>query len=102
MTMQTAQTILTQLGGGKFLAMTGAKDLVGGADTLRFRLPARAAKDGITHVAVTLDASDTYTVQALKYQARKFETTTVAEVSGVYADSLQRVFTGMTGLDCRL
>lgn len=102
MTMQIAQTILAQLGGNRFIAMTGAKDFVGGDNALRFRLPARFAKDGITHVAVTLDGSDTYTVKAMKWQARKLEMATVSEVSDVYADSLPRVFTSMTGLDTRL
>lgn len=102
MTMQIAQTILAQLGGGRFLAMTGAKDLVGGDNTLRFRLPARFAKGGITHVHVTLDASDTYTVKATKWQARKLEMAPIAEVSDVYAEDLRAVFTDLTGLDTGL
>ena len=99
--MQVAQTILAQLGGNKFLAMTGARDLVGSDNALRFRLP-RGAKAGITHMTVRLDASDTYSVEAIKFSARNLRSTPIAARSDVYADSLREVFEGMTGLYTRL
>lgn len=42
---EIATTILKQLGGNRFLAMTGAKHLAYGDNDLRFRLP--KAKDKI-------------------------------------------------------
>lgn len=93
-TMVVAETILAQLGGNQFLAMTGAKNLLGGERELQMKL-GRGATNGITHLRVVLDASDTYTVTFLK--VRGVKVSTVAELSGVYADSLREVFTARTG-----
>ncbi len=99
--MLVANTILAQLGGRRFLLMTGASHLVGDANALTFKLPRRAAADsGINHVKIRLDADDTYTVLALKLDRAGI--TTVREASGIYADDLQRVFTYFTGLDTSL
>jgi len=83
----TAKTILAQLGGNRFLVMTGAKHIFSdnGGKALVFQLP-RGARDGINAVRIELDASDTYTA------------TKVREVSFVYADQLQTLFTSTTGL----
>ncbi len=101
MTMQVANTILSQLGGNRFLAMTGARDLTGSQDSLTMRLP-RGAKSGITHLCVTLDASDTYTIKAMKFSKRALQMVDIASHENVYADSLRDVFEGMTGLYTRL
>ena len=97
-----AQTILAQLGGNRFLAMTGAKDLVGGSDILRFRLPRGAAKDGITHVSVRLDGNDEYMIEAGKYNAKRLEVVRVKRADGVQAAALRETFTAMTGLHTSL
>lgn len=91
-----AQEILQQLGGNKFLAMTGAKQLVGDTRSLQFSLRAR----GINKMRITLDASDTYTLEGFSY--RNLTMKKVWEKSGIYADDLQTVFTQMTGLDTHL
>jgi len=92
-----ASVILHQLGGRRFRRMTGAKTFVGqqnddGTGWLRFRLPKPRCI-----IQVTLTAMDTYIVRrlALNGQERK-----VCE--DVYADNLEAVFTGMTGLYTRL
>lgn len=92
--MAVAETILAQLNGNAFLAMTGAKNLLADANSLQMKL-GRGCMNGITHLRVTLDASDTYTVTFLK--VRGVNVSTVAEVSGVYAEDLRRVFTLHTG-----
>lgn len=92
--MVVAETILAQLGGNQFLAMTGARNLLGDANSLHMKL-GRGAADGITHLRVVLDASDTYTVSFLK--VRGVKVATVAEVSDVYAEDLRAVFTRHTG-----
>ena len=92
-----AHTILTQLGGGKFLAMTGAKNLVGSDDTLAFKIP---ACNGINHVAITLDCNDTYRVTFSKFA--KLELRIVHTQGNVYADQLRELFTSQTGLDTSL
>lgn len=101
--MTVSTTILAQLGGGRFVMMTGAKSLCGDANSLQFRLPARFAKDGINSVRVVLDADDTYTVSFHKIgRAPRFEVTLVSELSGVYADMLRDIFTKATGLETSL
>lgn len=98
--MNIASTILAQLGGNRFLAMTGAKNLTHTDRSLSFRLPSNFARDGINLVTVRLDPSDTYTVQFRK--VRGLNVRDLDEVSDVYAENLRAVFTGRTGLDCTL
>lgn len=54
--MNISNTILEQLGGGRFVLMTGAKHLVSHSDALSFRLPSRFAKDGINYGNYILDS----------------------------------------------
>lgn len=100
----TAKTILNQLGANRFLAMTGAKNLVAIENGLQFDLPRTRhfVKDGINKIQIILDASDTYTVRGLKCMPRKFECKELATESGIYADMLQGTFTEMTGLNTYL
>lgn len=103
MTTEVARTILSQLGNGRFRAMTGAKDFLGSKDTLSFSLPGGAGfcKDGINRAAITLNASDTYDMKF--YRLRKGRPlVTVAAHEGVYNDQLQAVFKDVTGLDTHL
>lgn len=100
--MTMATTILEQIGGNKFRAMTGAKDFIGGENYLVFGLPARFAKNGINKVKITLEASDLYTVEYMKINFRKYEVKTVAKDENVYCSDLQRLFTAATGIDTRL
>lgn len=101
--MSVANTILQQLGGNRFVAMTGAKNLTSDGNALRFKLPARFAKDGINAVKVTLDPSDTYTMTFYSQKsAPTFAVKVVAEFSDVYNDNLQNIFTKATGLETRL
>jgi len=99
--LTVANTILSQLGGRRFLVMTGAKNLVGSENSLSFRINS-VNYDGkrVNVLRVTLDPSDTYTVTASYLRAGKL--TTVAERSDVYCDSLQETFTRLTGLHTSL
>jgi hypothetical protein len=92
--LQVANTILVQLGGQKFCAMTGAKNFVADDRSLAFSIP--AAKDRINKVRINLDFSDTYTVQFYAIRGTKFRA--VSESTGVYFDQLQAIFTEATGL----
>jgi len=95
-----ANTILSQLGGNRFIAMTGARDFVFSGNSLSFRLPANFARDGITHVTIRLDPSDTYSVEFKRL--RGLNITDKGSVSDVYAETLRTVFTERTGLHCTL
>lgn len=98
-----ANTILAQLGGRRFISMTGARNFVGGVNYLMFSLPAGLAKDSINKVRITLDWTDTYIFEALKVSRGpelKFET--IEKLEYVYADDLEDIFTRVTGLDTHL
>jgi hypothetical protein len=90
-----AEEVLQQLGGRKFIAMTGAKNFVKDdkAKSITFKIP--RAKDGITHVMITLNSSDTYTINFLSIRGNNIKQ---KPVKGVYNDQLQSVFTQYTGL----
>lgn len=98
--MSIATTILEQLGGGRFVMMTGAKNLMSDTNALSFRLPSNFATGGINYVRVELAADDTYTLTFGKVWGVKYAVK--ATVAGVYCDMLRSVFTSNTGLDCTL
>lgn len=95
--MTVAQTILAQIGGGRFLAMTGAKDLMSfdNGNGLQFRLP-RFEGVKINSVRIKLDPSDTYTVTFGRIHGLKY--TVISEHDGIYCDMLQDLFVSKTGL----
>jgi hypothetical protein len=99
-----AEEILRQLGGGRFRAMTGATDFTVIPNGLRFKVGSNSKR--VNAMEIILDPSDTYTVKAMWVQmSRKtFEVTTTVrdEMSDVYNDMLQDVFTRMTGMYTRL
>ena len=95
---QIAATIKQQLGGARFCIMTGAKQFSYSEDgSLNFRIP---RTKNIRAIRITLDADDTYTMTF--FSIRKLDCKVVHEVSGVYCDQLQSVFTSKTGLYTRL
>lgn len=96
-----AKTILAQLGGNHFLAMTGARNLVALHNGLQFDLPPGAINKA-RKVQIVLSPSDTYTVAFYKWNARKLSLKLIDTVNAVYADNLTTVFTGRTGLDTHL
>ena len=93
--MTVAQTIAQQLGGRKFVAMTGAV-LRSGHDSLCICLGRSRA------VVVKLDADDTYTVSLHKpgrFTANGGYSQPEPVVRrGIYFDQLQDTFTDLTGL----
>lgn len=98
--MQVAQTILQQLGGRRFVAMTGARHLVAGDNFLQFKIGAGAV-NGANTVKITLQPSDLYSIEF--YRVRGLDVRAVGEpLTGVYADQLQGAFTASTGMDTHL
>lgn len=98
--MTVSRTILAQLGGNRFVAMTGAKSFAGDERSLSFRLPASLTRGRASAMRIVLEGDDTYTLET--YRIVKFESRTVDTRRGVYADRLRQVFTDMTGLDTSL
>lgn len=91
MTTTPAQIILQQLGGNRFLAMTGARMLCDLGDGLAFNLP-RGAKNKANKVCIRL-VDDLYRVAF--YSIR-------GEFERIYGDRLAALFTEQTGFDTHL
>ena len=100
--LMVANTILSQLGGRRFMVMTGAKHMVAVEDGLSFRLPGGGGfcRHGINAVRVTLNSMDLYDVDFIRIRGTTLKT--VERREGLYGDSLQPVFTEVTGLNTRL
>lgn len=98
---EIAREILMQLGGNRFVAMTGAREFVALSDTphggLMFRISGCKI---INKCRITLDQADTYTIQFWYVNGAK--TRMVTETTGAYYDMLQDLFKRATGLDTHL
>ena len=96
---EISRTIISQLGGNQFFAMTGSKvkyyAIDGDTVTLTLKLTKNAV--GANHLAITLNASDTYDVKFLAVTA-KGDVKTKCENSGIYCDQLRGLFESVTGL----
>ena len=94
-----AKTLLRQLGGNKFIMMTGAKQMSIGKDGLTMKI-GRNSKS-ITHVAIDLDrGKDLYIMKFIR--VRKGIPKVVKQYDGIYADNLNNIFEKETGLYTRL
>ena len=105
-----AITILEQLGGKRFMLMTGAKDLNVVKNGLRFKIGRNASKANT--VTITLNGLDLYDIRFSKYIPAKLVTNrakqtaewkqekneTVREFHDIYFDQLEELFTEVTGL----
>ena len=97
-TQEIARTILQQLGGNRFVAMTGAKNFGSTENSLSFKIGSNAKR--INHVKITLNALDLYDVTY--YRVRKYDFKVATESSNVYCDMLQSDFTTNTGMHTSL
>ncbi len=100
MATNAANTILEQLGGRKFQAMTGATKFIADTESLMFSLPRQLGNHGINKVIISLDPGDAYFVAF--YNIRGTKVKLISEHTGIYADDLQGLFTRETGLDTHL
>ncbi|HHT9146442.1 MAG: hypothetical protein Q7J12_00180 [Syntrophales bacterium] len=98
--IRVANTILQQLGGGRFRTMTGARDVFADDAGLTFKVPGTLTKKHINYIRITLDPTDTYTMEFWTYRAMQGKK--ISEHSMVYDDMLQNIFTQETGLDTHL
>jgi len=96
-TMNIAKEILKQLGGNKFIAMTGAKNLVAHADGLSFRV-GRNAK-AVNYCKITLNTMDEYDCE---FGAIRGTTYKVKSSCKAFCDTLQGAFESNTGLYTKL
>lgn len=94
MSLVVANEIANQIGNRAFVMM-GATNKMGWENGLQWKIGRNAKK--VTHVVVTLQDNDTYTVKFQRV-GRSYNVSTTAEVSNVYADQLHAVITEHTGL----
>lgn len=103
MSREVANIILSQLGGHKFVVMTGAKNLTSHDDergALSFRISSTMTKNKCNHVKITLNGSDLYDVTFSKIDPRDLKQ--ISKFSDVYAEDLENLFQDETGLATRL
>lgn len=93
--MNTAVTILNQLGGNKFIAMTGSKNLMNTGNGLQMNLSKNNAK--AKFLSIELTEMDLYRMTFYSLN-KEYQIETKKEVSGVYADQLNSIFEEVTGL----
>ena len=91
-----AVEILRQLGGNKFIAMTGARNFVCDNNSMSFQLSQTMTKDRISNIKITLNCMDTYDI--VFYNIRGVTVKIVSTFEGAYNDMLQSIVSEKTGL----
>ena len=95
-----AGMVLKQLGGNKFIAMTGAKDFVKDESKAMIGFKIGRNCSNINYVKITLNSMDLYDLEFINI--RKFKITVKNKVDGVCCDQLQDIFTQYTGMETHL
>ena len=100
-----AKTILEQIGGRRFAAMTGSKDFTDMGNGLRMSLARN--KTSANRLDIIYDAgADLYNMRfySKTFSKKTFEVSKkdIALLEGVYCDMLEEMFTSVTGLYTRL
>ena len=99
MRSQVAETILLQLGGVKFRAMTGAHNFLDHGNALSMKIGRNSSNSN--YLKITLNDSDLYDISFAK-ATKLGELKSVKEYSGIFADMLAEVFTIHTGMHTSL
>jgi len=94
MSNQVAQTILSQLGGNRFIAMTGSKHFLSSENSLSFKFPGCKQYN---HCKIILEANDYYRVEFLKFKGLNISNENAYSL--VSNDMLQLIFKTATGLE---
>lgn len=100
--MNVAETILSQLGGRRFVFMTGSTNFmnVRGEDALIMRLAPN--KSGAEYLKIKLTFMDDYTMTFVKENMETNRLETVVEKERIYCDQLEEMFTEVTGLETKM
>ena len=97
--MSVAKTILSQLGGNKFAAMTGAKNFVDCVDALSMRIGRNNTSSN--YLKITLNMMDLYDVRFSRVSLKGGERS-VTEYNNIFNDQLVEVFEKHTGMYTKL
>ncbi len=99
-----ATIILQQIGGKRFVAMTGSRDFIDLGNGLRMNLSRN--KTSANRLEILLDEpTDTYRMRFYRMTVSKhfdIKTKDIAVYKGVYCDMLEDIFTSVTGLYTRI
>lgn len=95
---EVAGEILKQLGGNRFVAMTGARDFFCGTnlDHNHFMVLSFKGSNVANKLMVTLNVMDTYNVDF--YKVRGYNLNKVKVLENVYNTDLASIFESVTGL----
>jgi len=91
---------LQQLGGNRFIAMTGAKNLAVDKSKNELHMKIMRNSKGISHVRIRLTSMDLYDMEFLQVRAGRIKIK--SKEKGVYGDQLGKMFKKNTGLNVRL
>lgn len=92
------KTILEQLGGNRFLIMTGSKNVTFAGNTVHMRLIPNSSHTN--RMSITLEATDLYTMKFTSFFRGK--STVKVQFNDVYCDQLVPLFEQTTGLRASL
>ena len=112
--LHVANTILQQLGGKRFIVMTGSKNFVGDEHGLTMTLARN--KSRANRLRITLTAMDDYNLEFYRYSPSRMKVDhkkmtcewvpqkreTVKRYNGIFCDQLEEIFRITTGLYTRL
>jgi len=94
MSKSQASELLKQLGGNKFISMTGAKNLTFSGLGLVMQIGKNSK--GVTHVRFKLSSKDLYDIDFLSIRGSNVKTK--SKEKGVFVDQLGKIFKKNTGL----
>lgn len=109
---EVAEQILIQLGGRRFVAMTGSSHFLADHNSLEMRLARN--KSGANRLRITLRDDDLYDMcfsyyRTAGYRILKHKVVEIPEVyrviksyEGIFCDQLQEIFTEVTGLETQM
>ncbi len=110
--MNIADIIYQQLGGGRFIAMTGCNSFIWDDrnNSLQMCIPRNSSK--ANRLTITYKPDDTYNMRFWRYTSCRWSSkyakmypekyTDIKVFDGVYCDQLQELFTEVTGMYTRL
>lgn len=93
--MEFYKQILQQLGGNRFIAMTGTKNFVYDLKELSLSMKLSRNKANATHLKIQVNSLDLYDLTFYKCTE---QIEVVKQVNNIYDDMLQPIFTEVTGL----
>lgn len=101
--LEIANEIMKQIGGKKFMAMTGAKNIVAIEKGVQFKFQgSNVATNCVIKLGETFLTNDLYIMEFWKINASKGTCVKVAEFEGLYSDQIENTFGEVTRLATRL